>query len=168
MVIKICLVVLVVIIPTLIGLKRARKYEQREQVLRESLVLFRRVSNDIKYNLSTVPNAIEASRQDFKTILKDVLGSISTAILDNTYSDMAVTSEIGSITCLLPYDKQVITNAILSLGTTDVDSQLGILNSTIDIIQDLEKEAGAEKVKNSKLYRTIGLVTGLMFAIVVI
>lgn len=167
MVIKSIFVMLIVAIPTIIGLKKSRKYEEREQVLRESKLVFKRISREIKYNLTAVPNAIEVARQDLNTILKDVLGSISTSILDNTYSKMNVSGEIASITALKPYDKQVIANGISTLGTTDIDTQLNILENTIVTIEDLENEAKKDKDKNSKLYRTLGLVTGLMLAIVV-
>lgn len=167
MVIKCIFVMLIIAIPTIIGLKKSRRYDEREQVLKESALIFKRISRDIKYNLTTVPNAIEASRQDLTTDLKDILGSISTSILDNTYSEMKVSGEIAGITVLKPYDKQVIANGISTLGTTDVDTQLNILENTIVTIEDLEKEAKEDKNKNSKLYRTLGLVTGLMLAIVV-
>lgn len=168
MLIKCMLVFVLILIPTIIGIKKSRTYEMRERVLRESKVLFRRISNDIRYNLTTLPNAIEASRQDLTSSLKDVMGSISTAILENTYSKELVSDEINSIISLKPYDKQVISNCISSLGTSDIDSQLNIMNNTIKTIEDLEGDAKEEKNKNSKLYRTIGLVTGLMLAIVII
>ncbi len=168
MAIKCVLVLVLVSIPTIIGIKKARKYEQREQILRESKVLFRRISNDISYNLTTLPNAIEASRQDFTSDLKDVMGSISTSILENTYSEEMVVHEINNMLALKPYDKQIISNCITSLGTSDVESQVGIMNNTIKTIEDLESDAKEEKNKNSKLYRTIGLVAGLMLAIVII
>lgn len=168
MFVKYIFVVLVIAIPSIIGLKKSRKYEQREQVLKESEVLFKRISQDMKYSLTTIPNAIEGARQDFNTMLKDILGSISTAILNNTYSDMEVIGEIDTLPALKPYDKQVISKGITSLGTSDIDTQLNIIQNTIGIIQELEEEARADKNKNSKLYRTLGLVTGLMLAIIVI
>lgn len=168
MVIKLIFVLLIITIPSIIGLKKSRKYEQREQLLKESLTLFKRIRREMKYTLTTVPNAIEAARQDLSTALKDVLGSISTAILDNTYSDEKVAGEVATLTALKAYDRQVITSGITTLGTSDIDTELNMIQNTIDIIEELEKEAGIDKNKNSKLYRTLGLVTGLMLAIIVI
>lgn len=168
MVIKCLLILVLVLIPTIIGLEKSRKYEQREQILRESVMMFKRMSNDIRYSLTALPNAIEASRQDLKSCLKDVMGSISTSILNSTYTEKFISNEINNISPLKSYDKQVISNCMTLLGTSDVESQINIMDNAIKTIEDLEIEAKEEKNKNSKLYRTIGLVTGLMLAIVVI
>ena len=168
MFIKLFIAVGIVLIAALIGMKKAREYEEREALIRESITLFNRVGNDIKYNLTILPNAIESARQGLNTKLKDVLGSISTSILDNSYSEFSVMEEINHLASLKPYDKQVISQGIITLGLADSDTQINLIEGTVSTLNELVAEARDEKNKNSKLYRTIGIVTGLMIAIVII
>lgn len=166
--VKVLLVLCVVILCSIIGIKKAKKFEEREEIIREGITLFKRIENDIKYTLNTLPNAIEISRQDFKTEFKDILGCISVSLLDNSYSEEQVISRIDELKSLKPYDKQVLSNGLLTLGTTDIDTQINLINNTINTLTEILCDAKVEKIKNSKLYRTIGLVTGMMIAIVII
>lgn len=168
MFLKIILVMCVVTIPTLIGLNKAKNYAKRESVLRDSITFFKRLQTEIEYNLTNLPNAIEEARQDLTEEIKYVLGNISMAILDGSYSDILVVNLVDSLTFLQPYDKQVITKGITSLGKSDVTSQINIISCAVANLIELVPEAKEEKVRNSKLYRTVGLVAGLMLAIIVI
>ena len=168
MFIKMFLMLSIVLIAALIGMKKAGKYEEREAIIRESITLFNRIGNDIKYNLTILPNAIESARQGFNTKLKDILGSISTSVLDNSYSEFFVTEEINTLEALKPYDKQVISQGIISLGLADLTTQIRLIDGTISTLSELVADARDEKNKNAKLYRTIGIVTGLMIAIVIV
>lgn len=165
---KIVLIVSLVAIPSLLGLKKARKFELRECILREGITLFSRVESEIKYNLTPLPNAIEVARQDFSTFFKDILGDISLAIIDNKYNNEFVIDKINQLPTLKIYDKQVISNGITSLGNSDIDTQLKQITNTINTLLELQNEAKEDKFKNSKLYRTLGIITGLMLAIVII
>jgi len=167
MFIKLFIAVCIVVIAALIGIKKAKAYEEREQIIRESITLFNRVGNDIRYNLTVLPNAIESARHGFNTRLRDVLGSISTAILDNSYSEETVAQEINTLENLKAYDKQIISQGIISLGSADADTQMNLIHGTVATLSELVSEAREEKCKNSKLYRTVGIVTGLMIAIVI-
>jgi len=167
MFVKIFIGICIVIIAALVGIRKAKEYEERERIIRESITLFNRVGNDIRYNLTVLPNAIESARQGFNTKLKDVLGSISTSLIDNSYSELYVTQEIDMLDSLKPYDKQIISQGIISLGTADADTQMNIIKGIISTLNELVSEAREEKNKNSKLYRTIGIVTGLMIAIII-
>ena len=118
--------------------------------------------------MTPIPNAIESTRQNMITPLKDVMGAVSFELLQYNASSENITNEIATLTELTPYDVQTISNGIISLGKTDVDGQIGVINMTNVTLKNQLNDSIEAKKKNSKLYKTVGLATGLMIAIVFI
>ena len=168
LVLKLVIAVLIVSICTAIGIKKSKKYESREYILREALYLFGGIKNEISYTLTPLPNAIESVRQNMKTKLYDVMGQVSFELLQYNANLDAIAYEIASLDELTPYDIQVISNGIISLGKTDVEGQISVINMTCDTLETQLQDSIDLKKKNSKLYKTVGLATGLMIAIVFI
>ena len=168
LVLKLVISVLIITVCTVIGIKQAKKYESREYILREAIGLFKGIKNEINYTLTPIPNAIEAVRQNMKTGLKYVMGAVSYELLQYNTSEDIVASEIAKLEELTPYDKQVISNGIISLGKTGVDGQMGVINMTCNTLESQLQDSIEDKKKNSKLYKTVGIATGLMIAIVFI
>ena len=52
------------------------------------------------------------------------------------------------------------------LGNTDVEGQVSQIELTQNVLQEQIKIAQEERKKNSKLYRTLGLASGLTVAII--
>ena len=52
------------------------------------------------------------------------------------------------------------------LGNTDVEGQVSQIELTQNVLQEQIKLAQEERKKNSKLYRTLGLASGLTIAII--
>lgn len=165
---KLIIAISIIIICTMLGMSKSKKYESREHILRESIMLFKGIENEIKYSLSTVPNAIEMVRQNMHTRLKDVLGSISYNMLKGNISSQDISFELDNLIELTSYDKQVITQGLSMLGKSDVEGEIGVISLAISNLENQLGEAIESKKKNSKLYKTIGMATGLMLAIVFI
>lgn len=159
---------LIVVICTLIGFKKSERYKSREYILREAIMLFEGLKNEIKYTLTPIPNAIEALRVNMKTSFKNVLGAVSIELLKHNTSGETVALEIAKLQELTEYDRQVISNGINALGKTDVEGQMGNINLTCTTLNTLLEDSIEAKKKNSKLYKTIGIATGLMIVIVFI
>lgn len=168
LVLKLIIASLIVAVCTIIGIRKAKKYESREYVLREALMLFRGIKSEISYTLTPIPNAIESVRQRMKTNLKDVMGAVSYELLQYNVKIEAVTHEIAKLEELTPYDVQVISNGIISLGKSDVEGQDSVINMICDTLESQLQDSIDFKKKNSKLYKTVGIAAGLMIAIVFI
>ena len=168
LVLKLIIAIAIVVICTTIGIKQSNKYVSREYILREAISLFKGIKNEMNYTLTPIPNAIESVRQNMRTALKEVMGAVSFELLKYNASEDTVANEIARLEELTPYDKQIISNGIVSLGKTDLDGQINILNMTCGTLENQLEDSIEEKKKNSKLYKTIGIATGLMIAIVFI
>lgn len=159
---------LIVLICTVIGIIKSKSFENREHVLREAIMLFKGIENEIKFSLNTIPNAIEIVRQRMNTYLKDVLGSISLMLLEPNVTNYELLSELDKLEELTLYDKQIILTGLTSLGTGDIEGEQGVILMTINSLENELNDAIENKKKNSKMYKTVGLAAGLVIAIILV
>ncbi|MDD2627770.1 MAG: stage III sporulation protein AB [Clostridia bacterium] len=121
--------------------------------------------------MSSLPDAIERIRQGLNTDWKHVLGAISTDLIsmgDTAILNKKIHENIFSIYELKGYDKEIIYQGLTSLGKGDVESQIGIITNSVNVLSNQLNEATEERMKNQKLYRTLGTAIGLMIAIIFI
>lgn len=168
LIIRVLIAIGIVVISSLIGIKKAKKYESREYILKETIDLFKGIQNEMEYTLSSIPNAIESIRIRFKTRLRDVLGAVSFEMLKHNIQLNTITNEIENLEELTAYDRQIISLGLIELGKTDIKGQIGIIKSTCINLERQLKEATDERQKNSKLFKTVGVATGLIIAIIFI
>jgi len=161
----------IVVICSILGMKKSKKYEIREHMIQDFITTFKSLENDIKYMLTSLPDALEKVRHNLNTNIKDTLGAISVAMISSeSMNEMnkKINKEINLIHELNSYDKEIIYQGLSSLGKADSETQIGILESSIVNLSNQLNEATEERTKNFKLYRTLGTAIGLMIAIVFI
>lgn len=154
-----------------VGMYQAKKLKNREYILRDMVTFLGLVENEIKYMLSILPNAYEASRQKLLTELKNVIGRIVEDMLEANYQtqiEQSIVENISNIKDISDYDKNVFISTLRNLGNSDLDGQINIIKNSIATINNQIKEANEIKLKNSKLYRTVGVIAGIMIVIICI
>ena len=77
-------------------------------------------------------------------------------------------ANISDIKEITDYDKNVFISTLKNLGRTDLEGQINIIENGINIIENQIKEANDIKLKNSKLYKTVGAIAGIMIVIICI
>lgn len=162
---------IIVVVTTYIGFLVAKKLQKREETLRETILFFDMVENEIRYMLNVLPNAYESARQRLKGDLKIVIGQIVVDMLasDNyELSGKTISSNINLLKELTSYDKEVIISTLKNLGRSDVDAQVNILENAKRTIQVQIDEAIEYKNKNSKLYKAVGTIAGMMIVIILV
>lgn len=168
--VKIIIAIVILFITSYIGIEMAGALKSREEILTDMITFLRLVKNEMMYMLNSLPVAYEMSRQRLNTELKNVLGAISLDMSEFGVEkiDASITNNINSIKCLNDYDKEIIISTLKNLGRSDLESQYNIIENAIAIINKQIKEANEIKNKNSKVYKTIGVITGLMIVIIFI
>lgn len=169
--IKFFISVSIIGITAYIGNSKALRLKNREYILQDMITFLNLVKNEIRYKMEILPNAYEISRQKLTTILKDVIGQIVVDMLkfDNlSFVDKSIVDNISSVNELTDYDKNIIVSTLKNLGRSDLDSEINIIDNTITILESQIKEANQIKLTNSKLYRTVGTITGIMIVIIFI
>lgn len=168
--IKIVISIVILCITSYIGIELASSLKEREEILIDMITFLKMVENEMIYMLNSLPNAYEISRQKLNSKLKDVIGAI---VIDMTnYGvdkiDSSITNNINNLTALEEYDKEIIISTLKNLGRSDLSSQNNIIENGIAIIKNQIKEARSIKYKNSKVYKTIGIISGLIIVVIFI
>jgi stage III sporulation protein AB len=170
-VVKLVISICIVSATTIIGVLKAKKLKDREYILREMVTFLKLVENEIKYMMSILPNAYEISRQKLVTELKISIGQIVVDMLNSNGDfliDQSIVTNISKIEGLTDYDKSVFISTLKNLGRSDLEGQINIIQNGITIIENQIKEASQIKISNSKLYKTMGIISGLMIVIIFI
>lgn len=169
---KIVISILVVLVTTYIGNLKANKLKEREIVLRDMITFLKLVKNDIEYMLAILPNAYESSRHKLSSILNSKIANIVNDMLkyenSPTFIENSIVNNIYSIDSLTDYDKNVFASTLKNLGRSDLEGQVNIIENTIAIINNQIEEANGIKLKNTKVYKTVGMITGLMIVVIFI
>ena len=168
---KLVISFIIIIVCTYVGAYKAKKLKNREYILRDMVTFLKLVENEIKYMMDILPNVYESSRQKLITSLKDSIGQIVVDMLKLDSSiliDKSIVENISNIEELTQYDKNIFISTLKNLGRSDVESQINIINNAINVIENQIVEANEIKNKNSKLYKTVGVITGLMIVIICI
>lgn len=168
---KIIISIAIVSITAYIGNQKAINLKKREYILRDMVTFFKLVKDEIRYCLSILPNAYESSRQRLGNDLKIAIGQIVIDMINYDsliYVDKSIVENISKINELTEYDKDIFISTLKNMGRSDLDSQINIINNTVNILENQIKEANETKLKNSKMYRTVGMVAGLMIVVIFI
>jgi len=65
-------------------------------------------------------------------------------------------------------ERSIIKSIGLSLGTSDIEGQLSMLEVNSQLLSDYGDEAHEQYMKKGKLYRTFGVLAGMFMAILII
>lgn len=112
--------------------------------------IFKEISNSLKGNVSNL----------FKTICKNMQSNLASIAWEN-----AVETEILSIK---KDDRQALKSMGKMLGKTDLDGQISEIELTESFLETQIIDAQNEKNKNEKLYKTLGMVTGVGIIIILL
>lgn len=171
MVLKIMISFLIVGITTYIGFFKAGKLKRREYVLKDMIRFLNMLENELKYMMSMLPNAYESARQGLNTDLKLYIGQIVVDMLTFETTDAvdkSICNNISKINELTNYDKNIIISTLKNLGRSDLDSQINIIENCKNVLEEQIKEANSLKLTNSKMYKTVGVITGIMIVVIFI
>ncbi|MEG2348287.1 MAG: stage III sporulation protein AB [Clostridia bacterium] len=169
---KIVLSVGIIAITTYIGNMKAEKLKNREYILRDMVSFLKLVKNEILYMRAILPNAYESARHKLSSELNLKISNIVIDMLkyENSlnFIETSIVNNVYSIDSLSNYDKNIFSATLKNLGRSDVDGQINIIENTITIIENQIAEANEIKLKSSKVYKTVGMITGLMIVVVFI
>jgi stage III sporulation protein AB len=152
--------IIVIFMGTVTGLYFSYRLKIREESLRELTQVLREMALLIRHRALPVKDLFEElSRYDF-------IGSVNNAIgADFRGNWLTVTDEL---TELAESERSIIKSVGLSLGTSDVQGQLSMLEVNAQLLAKHGDEAHEQYNKKGKLYRSCGLLAGLFLAVLII
>lgn len=168
--IKIVIGIVIICISGYIGIEMSSNLKAREEVLKDFSTFLTMLKSQMIYLNSSIPTAFEYSRQTLNSQLKYAIENI---VMDMTKFgvskvDISIEENIKTLECLTKEDELFISSTLKNIGISDIDSQTNIIENAINITEEKIKEAKDKKNKDSKVYKTVGLIAGIIVVVIFI
>ena len=164
-VIKYLILFLILVASTLIGRSLSKKYVYRLKELEEIKNSFNILKTKIKFTYEPIPELFQ-ELENTKCINVGNIFKLAKEKMENENISTAWENAIEeSATNLKKEDKEILKGLGKLLGRTDVEGQMGQIETTESLLENQIKEALEEKLKNEKLYSRLGTTIGLAIVI---
>ncbi len=165
---RLFILAMIIVTSSIIGILFSKKYANREKEIKEMKNALNMFATKIKFTYELIPNV-------FMEIANKIGGNVGN-IFDRAANRMkevpageAWVQALQETKCNLNQeDISVMQNLGRLLGQTDLDGQISEIEVVNDFLTAQLENASEERRKNEKMYRTLGLVTGLTIAIILI
>lgn len=152
------------------GILYSRRYLNRVKDLEEMKNAMEIFKSKIKFTYKPIPEIFEEIAKEIKSNIAGVF------LLSKSYMEEYTASESwkmameksASNTNLTKDDIEVISNLSKTLGGTDLDGQIAIIELTENLIDRQIQKAREEETKNGRLYKTLGMGIGLAIIIILV
>ncbi|GMQ64128.1 stage III sporulation protein AB [Vallitalea maricola] len=173
MVVKILGATLILISSSLLGLYYSKSYIRRSndlRILKKALILLR---GEINYSLSPMPEALEDISKRFDHEIADFFKSISEELKLNSGKTLTEVwkkkaEEILKRTYLNPTDIKNIIIFSENIGYLDKEMQNNNINLLLEQINEEIKVTMEDDAKYNKLYRSLGVLGGILVIVLFI
>jgi len=165
---KIIILLLIFLSSTIIGVLLSKKYINRVIELKEiknSLNIFK---TKIKYTYEPIPEVFKEIGVNTKQNIANIFINASNNMEKMTAGEAWIESIRTSSTNMNKEDLNILKNLSKLLGKTDIEGQISEIELTSNFINTQIEKAEKERVKNEKLYKTLGMVTGMAIVIILI
>ena len=166
--IKYCMLFLVFLSATLIGKYISQKYKFRLDELEEMKNALNIFKSKIKFTYEPLAEIFNQISQEKSSKIEEIFENMTykLAFENIKYSWMDAIQEADiSIT---QEDKDILKELGKVLGQTDADSQVNEIEVTESFLNMQIEKAEEARKKNQKMYKTLGVVVGLVFVIILI
>ncbi|MBR3152770.1 MAG: stage III sporulation protein AB [Clostridia bacterium] len=167
-IVKIFVSLMIIICATYIGILISKKYIYRLQELDEIKNCFNVMSTKIKFTYEPIIEIFEEiseiSSPTIKNMYRNIIENIEKYGTKEGWkkgilkTDMSINKE----------DKEILIGFGKMLGKTDKDGQLSEICLIESLLDRQIKYAELEKSKNEKLYKKLGLITGIGLVIILV
>ena len=149
-----------------IGILISKMYENRVKELRQFKNILNIIKTKIKFTYEPLADIFKQISKDNTTEIEKVFGQMANQITyypaKKVWEECIQEADIS----LRQEDKEVLKRLGKLLGQTDVDGQISEIEVTENFLDMQIEKAEEEKKKNQKIYKTLGIVTGLVFVII--
>ena len=165
---KIILLISIVIASTFLGILFSKKYFNREKELKEMKNALNIFATKIKFTYEPIPNIFLQIANKMEGNIGQIFARAAERMKEESAGNAWINA-FDDITCnLLEEDKVILKNLGRLLGQTDVEGQISEIEVVTQFLDTQIENARQEKLKNEKMYRTLGIVGGLTIAIILI
>lgn len=165
---KIILLISIIVASTFIGILFSKKYSNREKELKEIKSALNIFATKIKFTYEPIPNLfLEISNKIGGNVGK-IFARASNRMREENAGEAWANALTDIKSNLLEEDITILKNLGRLLGQTDIEGQISEIEVVIQFLNTQLENARQERTKNEKMYRTLGIVSGLTIAIILI
>lgn len=166
--VKCIIFILIFSLSTYIGILISKQYSNRVNELNDFKIALNilktkiRYTNEPLYNIfKEISNSLKGNVANlFKSICKNMQNNLASSAWEDAIENEPLSIKKG--------DRQALKTLGKMLGKTDLDGQIGEIELTESFLETQIVDAQNEKNKNEKLYKTLGMVTGLGIIIILL
>ena len=168
LVFKIFLLILIITSSSYLGILFSKKYANREKEIKQMKTALNMFATKIKYTYEPIPSLFMEIANKIGGNIGNIF-SLSATIMKETSAGEAWEKALEEVKHnLSKEDIIVLKNLSKLLGQTDIEGQISQIEVVNQFLATQLENANEERRKNEKMYRTLGIVTGLTIAIILI
>lgn len=166
LVIKIIIYTFIFLSSSCIGILISRKYTDREKELKEFKKALNMFKTKIKFTYEPIPEIFYQLSKSLNSNIGHVF-KVASNNMRNYSIDEAwrIALDIRFLN-INSEDINILKDFSKMLGKTDIQGQISQIELTNVFLDEQINKATKERMKNEKIYRTLGMITGLAIVIV--
>ena len=165
---KIFLLVLIIVSSSYIGILFSKKYANREKEIKQMKTALNMFATKIKYTYEPIPSLFMEIANKIGGNIGNVFSLASTRMKEDSAGDAWEKALDDVNHNLSKEDITILKNLSKLLVETDLEGQISQIEVVNEFLTSQLEDANEERRKNEKMYRTLGIVTGLTIAIILI
>ncbi len=166
--IKIIIYSLIFLSCSTIGILISKKYVNRVNELREFKNALNLFKTKIRYTYEPLPEIFaeisESIESNISTVFKQASEKMSACTAGEAWN---LALKVNTLN-IDEEDKTVLKNLSKLLGKTDLEGQLNQIEMTSDFLDKQIRKAENQKEKSERMYRTLGMIMGMVIVIILI
>lgn len=167
-ILKYTLLLIIFSLSTIIGITISKMYENRVKELREFKSILNIIKTKIKFTYEPLAEIFKQIAKDNSTNIEKIFGKMVNQIqyrqVREAWENCIQEADIS----IKQEDKDILKKLGQLLGQTDVEGQVSEIEVTQNFLDMQITKAEEEKNKNQKMYKTLGIVIGLVFVIILL
>lgn len=151
---------------TAIGILISKSYQNRVVELKEFKNILNIMKTKIKFTYEPLAEIFKQIAKENQTSIEKIFGQMANQLTYNQAKDVWEDCIQNADISIKQEDKDILKKLGKLLGQTDVDGQISEIEVTESFLDMQIEKAEEEKKKNQKIYKTLGVVAGLVFVII--
>lgn len=153
---------------TSIGFLISKSYQNRVVELKEFKTILNIMKTKIKFTYEPLAEIFKQIAKDYDTEIEKIFGQMANQLSYYQVKEVWENCIQDADISIKQEDKDVLKKLGKLLGQTDVEGQISEIEVTENFLNMQIENAEEEKKKNQKIYKTLGVVAGLVFVIILV
>ena len=163
---KYILLLAIFALSTAIGLLIAKSYQNRVVELKEFKNILNIMKTKIRFTYEPLAEIFKQISKDNESEVEKIFGQMANQITYYQAKDVWENCIQDADISIKQEDKNILKRLGKLLGQTDVNGQVSEIEVTEEFLSIQIEKAEEEKKKNQKMCKTLGVVSGLVFCII--